>query len=94
MLQLLFHLITSLLSVLSILTSSVDVKVGGLVGHIACGLQTWPHGMHFAGVTHNLRYIHRVGTLVNALTSKQHCDLRTKKQDKVETPSNGVVCQC
>lgn len=63
----------------SILTSSVDVKVGGLVGHIACGLQTWSSGMHFAGVTHSLCYVHSVRTLVNVLTSKQNFNLRRKR---------------
>lgn len=77
-----------------ILTSSVDVKVGGLVSHIACGLQTWSPGMHFAGVTHHLSYIDCVGTLVDVLTSEQHFDLRRKKQDKIETPLNTVVCPC
>lgn len=58
-----------------ILTSCVDVKVGGLVSHIACGLQTGSPGMHFAGVTHILCYIHCVRALINVLTSKQHFNL-------------------
>lgn len=62
-----------------ILTGCVDVKVSGLVSHIACRLQTWSPGMDFAGVAHSLRYIYCVGAFVNVLTSKQHFDLRRKK---------------
>lgn len=72
----------------SILTSCVDVKVGGLVRHVACRLQTWSPGVDFAGVAHRLRYIHCVGALVNVLTSKQHFYLRRKKQDTFKTPLN------
>lgn len=71
----------------SILTSCVDVKVGGFVSHIACSIQTWSPGMDFAGVAHILRYIHCVRALVNILTSKQHFHL-----DKFKTPLNRVVC--
>lgn len=60
----------------ALLTSSVDVKVGGFVGHISYGVQTWPPGMHLAGVTHVFSYIDRVGTLVYGLASKQHLHLR------------------
>ena len=63
----------------SILTSCVDVKVGGLVSHIACGIQTRAPGVHFAGVTHILGYIDCVGALVNVLTSEQHFDLKRRQ---------------
>lgn len=68
----------------SILTSCVDIKVGGLVSHIAGRLQTWSPCMHFAGVTHNLCYIHCVRALVNVLTSKQHFNLRNKKARQIQ----------
>lgn len=68
-----------------VLTSCVDVKVGGFVGHVACSVQTWSPGMYFAGVAQILRYIHCVWTLVNVLTGKQHFHLKRQRQDKVKT---------
>lgn len=61
------------------LTSGVDVEVGGLVSHVSCRLQTRSSGVHLAGVAHSLRYIHCIWTLVNVLTSEQHFDLRGGK---------------
>lgn len=58
-----------------LLTGRVDVEVSGLVSHIPCGLQTRSSGVHLAGVAHVLCHIHRVWTLVNVLTGKQHLDL-------------------
>lgn len=62
-----------------LLTSCVDVKVGGFVSHIARRIQTWSPGMDFAGVAHIPRHIHSVGALVNVLTCKQHFHLKRKK---------------
>lgn len=63
------------------LTSGVDVKVGGLVGHVPHGVQAGPAGVHLAGVAQSFGYVHRVGTLVGVLTSKQHFHLRRKKEE-------------
>ena len=56
-------------------TCSIDVKVGGLVGHVAGGLETRAPGLHLIGVTHVLGHIHLVGTLVYILSSKEHFHL-------------------
>lgn len=64
------------------LTSCVDVKVGGFVRHIAVSVQAWSPGMDFAGVAHVPRHIHCVWTLVNVLTCKQHFHLKRKKGKK------------
>lgn len=57
------------------LTCSVDVKVGGLVGHVASGLQAWSSSVHLVRVTHGFSHVHCVGALVNVLSSKQHFHL-------------------
>lgn len=65
------------------LTSCVDVKVGGLVGHVPYGVQTRPPGVHLAGVTHIFGDVDCVGTLVDVLTSKEHFHLRRKREDSI-----------
>lgn len=67
------------------LTSRVDVKVGGLVRHVACGVQTWSPGMHFTWVTHDLCYIHHIGALVDVLTGKEHRNLERKSKTYAKT---------
>lgn len=71
------------------LTGRVDVEVSGLVSHVPCGLQTRSSGVHLAGVAHVLGYIHRVRTLVNVLTGKQHLDLR--EEAEVEPKSLAAI---
>lgn len=76
------------------LTGGVDVKVGGLIGHVSHGVQTRPPGMHLAGVTHIFSNIDSVGTLVDVLTSKQHFHLRREKEESVKASLMGEQCLC
>lgn len=78
----------------SILTSCIDVKIGGFVGHVACRFQTWSSSMDFTGITHVLCHIYCVGALVNVLTSKQHFHLTKKNHNEFNTFNSIALSYC
>ena len=59
-------------------TCSINVKVGWLGSHIACGLQPWTSGLNFVGVAHGFSYIHHEGAFIDVLTSEKHLNLGKK----------------
>lgn len=63
-------------------TCSVDVEVGGLVGHVAHRLQAGAARCHLAGVTQRHAHVDAEGALVDVLPREQHRHLR----DTTRTP--------
>lgn len=57
------------------LTCRVNVKVGGLVGHIAHRFQAWTPGSHLVSIPQCHAHIDFKGALVNILPRKEHSDL-------------------
>ena len=54
------------------LTCGVDVKVGGLVGDVARGIESHTLGRDLAGVSQGLLHTHLKRTLGNLLACEQH----------------------